>query len=113
MLQPRLEPLEDRRMLAAFVVNTLLDNPSGLSSDTDGFISLREAITAANTNLPFGDAPAGDAGLDTIGFASSLFASGPATITLGGTELTITDDLTINGPGAAQLTIHTSTRALS
>ena len=40
----------------------------------DDLISLREAITAANTNLPFGDAPAGDGGgiVDEITFAPSL-----------------------------------------
>jgi hypothetical protein len=34
----------------------------------DGLVTLSEAITAANTNLPAGDSPAGDPGLDTIAF---------------------------------------------
>jgi hypothetical protein len=60
----------------------------------DAKISLREAITAANTNAAFGDAAAGQADFtggpsgDTITFAASLDGQ---TITLGGVELTITD----------------------
>jgi uncharacterized repeat protein (TIGR01451 family) len=34
----------------------------------DGAVTLREAITAANTNASSGDSPAGDPGLDTIAF---------------------------------------------
>lgn len=70
-------------MLATYLVTNLADAGAG---------SLREAIAAANAS----------AGADVIEFAPDL-AGG--TITLGGTQLEITDDLTINGPGSDLLTI--------
>src|SRR5688572_3982450 len=88
----RLEPLEDRRLLAVVTVDTL-DDTIALG---DGRTSLREAIFA--TNLV--------GGADTIEFAPSLTAGGPATILLTGGELRITDGLTISGPGASLLTIN-------
>jgi parallel beta-helix repeat protein len=57
--------------------------------------SLRQAIIDANANS--------DSDPDDIVFDAGL--SLPATITLTGGELAITDDLTIAGPGAGQLTI--------
>src|SRR5262245_23629811 len=78
----RLEPLEDRRLLAVVNVTTL-DDSVDLN---DGVTSLREAIFATNT-VP---------GHDTIDFAPSLTAIGPATIVLTHGELVITDSLTIN-----------------
>jgi len=87
----RFEPLEDRRVLAAITVTTLSD-----STDlNDGLTSLREAIFAANLV----------AGAETINFAPSLTANGPATILLTEGELKITDALTIVGPGKDLLTI--------
>ena len=74
-------------------VSTLADEDDGDRSYRD--LSLREAIDLTNNNT----------GPDTIIFDPALFASGPATITLGGTELAITDDLTLTGPGADQLAI--------
>ena len=85
----RIEPLEDRRLLAVATVTTLADT----IDFTDGVTSLREAIFAANTV----------SGADTIEFDSSLTAGGPATILLTMGELVITDSLTINGPGASLL----------
>src|SRR3954471_19727756 len=90
----RYEPLEDRRLLAVVTVDTLADTVDF----NDGHTSLREAIFA--TNLV--------AGADTINFAPSLTANGPATILLTQGELKITDALTINGPGASVLTIDAS-----
>lgn len=86
----RLEPLEDRHLLA-ITVTTLADTVDF----NDGATSLREAIFAANT-VP---------GADTIHFAPALTAAGPATILLTMGELAITDSLTIDGPGADLLTI--------
>src|SRR3954471_4069197 len=90
----RYEPLEDRRLLAVVTVDTLADTVDF----NDGHTSLREAIFATNTV----------AGADTINFAPSLTANGPATILLKQGELKITDALTINGPGASVLTIDAS-----
>ncbi|MCX7719104.1 MAG: hypothetical protein N2111_11985 [Candidatus Sumerlaeaceae bacterium] len=71
----------------------------------DGQISLREAVTAASTNLPSGDAPAGSPGYDVIRFAPSLTAGGPVTITLVGPGLVVSDETEIIGPGRSRLAI--------
>ncbi|HBO43932.1 MAG TPA: hypothetical protein DD670_08375, partial [Planctomycetaceae bacterium] len=103
----RLEPLEDRRMLTVFLIDSLDDTIAD-----DGVTTLREAIQAANTNTALwgGAVPAGSATeTDVIRFAESLFTDGenpvPGTITLGGTELVVTDKLDIEGPGADLLSI--------
>jgi predicted outer membrane repeat protein len=97
----RLEPLEDRRMLTIFAVGSLAD----VVAD-DGVVTLREAIEAANTNVAVFDAAAGSATeVDQITFDADLYSGGPATITLGGSSLQITDDLDIIGPGSENLTI--------
>lgn len=79
----RVEPLEDRRLLA-ITVDTLVDEADG--SIVDGDISLRDAIAAA---------PAGE----TIDF----LVAGEIDLTLG--QITLNKNLTISGPGADQLTI--------
>src|SRR5712692_7186674 len=79
---PRLDVLEDRTVLSTFLVTNLNDNGAG---------SLRQAILDANS-LP---------GADAIDFAGGL--SGTITLTSG--QLNITDDLTIEGPGAGTLAV--------
>jgi len=76
----QVETLENRRLLSALTVTTAADSGAG---------SLRAEIAAANNG-------------DTINFAASLQGQ---TITLTGGELLINKGLTIQGPGAAQLTI--------
>ena len=61
----------------------------------DGVITLREAITAANTNQPSGDAPGGDPGLDVIKF--NIAGSGLQTIALTSALPPITEPITIDG----------------
>lgn len=90
--------LETRLMLTTFLINTTADEGSG---GVNGFLSLREAITAANTNAAFGDAPAGSADGDAIRFAPSLANS---TIFLGAGQLTITDDVMLQA-GSSNITI--------
>ncbi len=74
--------------------------------DTDGDCSLREAIMAANTNQMKDGCPAGGPGMemDTISFTVS------GTITLAGPlpalDFFAIGPLTIDGPGAANLTIN-------
>lgn len=82
MMSSTFESLEPRRMLATFTVSTLADSGAG---------SLRQAIIDANAA----------AGADVIEFDASL----AGTIALGGTELPITESLTIQGPGPDRLTI--------
>src|SRR5262245_31736785 len=62
-VRPAIEALEDRSVPAVITVTDVGDTIA-----PDGVVTLREAITAANTNAPSGDAPAGDPGLDTIKF---------------------------------------------
>lgn len=95
------ELLERRALLTAYVVNTTEDG----SLVPDGQLSLREAITAANTNLPSLDAVAGEVGpgtVDTITFDPSLNGM---TITLSGASLTITDHLTISDGNSSPITV--------
>jgi predicted small secreted protein len=89
------DQLEPRLPLTTFVVDTILDSPDGLA---DGQISLREAVMAANSNAPFGDAPAGDAVGDRILFSEALRGS---TFTLSQGELSLTDDVLIQAGGQA------------
>lgn len=81
------------------LVVTTLDDTVAL----DGFVSLREAILAINSNTTVGDAVAGPS-TDTIQFAPGLFDS-PGVIELTGGELRITDAVSILGPGSSLLTI--------
>jgi len=56
MRRLRIEALEDRRMLTAYLVDSLADTMLD-----DGLTTLREALEAANTNMALwdGDIPAG------------------------------------------------------
>ncbi|HQU43447.1 MAG TPA: choice-of-anchor Q domain-containing protein, partial [Pirellulales bacterium] len=94
------ERLEDRSLLTTVTVNTLNDTHAANASTSDvdgsGNVSLRSAIEYLNATATSGD---------TIDFDSSLFTSGPARITLSGSQLTINEPLSILGPGANQLTI--------
>ena len=78
--------VESQPIALALVVDSMADPDDGIS------LTLREAIALAN------DIP----GADSISFNSSL-AGG--TIPLSAGELAITDDVTINGLGAEQLTV--------
>ena len=81
------------------VVTSVADN-----TEIDGVITLREALAAANSNSPVGDAPAGSAETpDLIIF--NLSDGYPATIRLTQGYLSITDDVLIQGPGSDMLTV--------
>lgn len=87
----RAESLEQRRLLASIVVNSLADTVDFGGGQTiadlpggDGQVTLREAITAANNT----------AGPDDITFN---IPSGPLTISLGSRLPTITESLSIDG----------------
>ncbi|MCA9140159.1 MAG: hypothetical protein KDB00_25480 [Planctomycetales bacterium] len=72
------------------VVDTLVDESDGDYSPLD--LSLREAIELANAHV----------GADTIVFAAGLIGG---KITLSSGQLVISDDLSLNGPGAVELSI--------
>lgn len=103
----KLEPLEERILLALVVVDTSTDFVDGTitsveellaSPGDDGKISLREAIEATN-NTP---------GADEIKFDDSLLGG---VIVLAGEQLTIADDLKLSGPGADKLAIDGDERS--
>jgi hypothetical protein len=96
--QLRVEPLEDRRLLATLTVNSPLDNVIA----ADGLVTLREAILAANADATTDLGHTGD-GADTILF--DFGHDGPQTMLLTEGQLAITDSLTIDGYGADLLTI--------
>src|SRR5438876_369801 len=89
-----LPPVPPAQAAAALVVTGLGD-----SIAADGVCTLREAITAANTNAPAGDCPAGTSGADMISFSVT------GTITLTSQLPDIRESLMISGPGADRLTI--------
>ncbi|WZO96430.1 hypothetical protein EP7_003423 [Isosphaeraceae bacterium EP7] len=96
---PRLhvESLEARRLLATITVTG-----TGDTIAADGIVTLREAITAANTDDVSGDAAAGSPGLDTIAF--NIAGVDVRTIVLAADLPAITDELAIDGytqPGAS------------
>ena len=91
--------LEPRRVLATFIVNTVVD-----SIQDDGLLSLREAVIAANTNQEFSDAQAGDITGDRIWFDPSIAGQ---TLRLATGELAITDDV-MNQGGMNDITIEGS-----
>lgn len=70
----------------------------------DGYCSLPEAITAANTNNVYRECLPGEIGMDIIQFAGNV----TGTITLSAALPVITEDLVITGPGAGVLTINGS-----
>lgn len=94
---------------ATFTVNTNADWNAADASD--GLISLREAIQAANTNAPAGDAPAGDSGQDIIAFDLSGASSNTITLTEG--EFAISEDLQINAAPDVTIDANNASRIFS
>lgn len=81
---------------------TITVNGTGDTIAVNGACTLREAVTAANTNVASGDCPAGTPGLDQIHF--SIGAGGAQTITILTPLPSIVDPVTIDGttqPGFA------------
>lgn len=87
--QLRLEPLESRRVLAAFTVTNLNDAAVNAADDAPG--TLRQALFDANASP----------GADEILFQAGV--GGVITLTAG--ELSVTDAVTIVGPGADIVTV--------
>ena len=91
----RIEPLEDRRLLAVVTVT---------HAGRHGRFQRRRDV-AAGGDLRH---QSGRRARTRSSLPPSLTSGGPATITLTQGELKITDSLTINGPGANLLTIDAS-----
>ncbi len=82
------QSLEQRLVLSTITVTSNADNEV-----VDGEVTLREAVRAANTNQSVDGSVAGSAdSLDVIEFADDV-----RSITLGGSQIAITDSVTIRG----------------
>jgi predicted outer membrane repeat protein len=122
--KPRLEVLEDRTAPAVLTVNSAADTNAAVDASA---LTLRDAVLLVNSggeptalgqsSMPAAwqaqiDTSGGGFGTnDTIQFAAGLNGQ---TITLGGSELLLSNSVTINGPGAGQLALdggHTATSA--
>jgi uncharacterized repeat protein (TIGR01451 family)/CSLREA domain-containing protein len=94
----------------AYAATTITVNTTSDEAVTDGTCSLREAINNANANSDTtgGDCAAGSLGADTIDLSSlsGTITLVPLYLAGLGDLPNITDDLTINGPGANTLTIN-------
>ncbi len=97
------ERLEDRRVLARFVVTTLNDMPINQSAG-DGLLSLREAIEAANRNVSIDGSPVGSPP-DFFSISDQIVFAVTGKIVLQAGELKVDQDVEIIGRGADQLTI--------
>ena len=93
-------------ILAPVVGNTITVNSiTDVANSADGLCTLREAITAANTNVESGATP-GECGAGSGTDSDTISLAGLAgTITLGSALPDISSDMTISGPGLSQLTI--------
>src|SRR4051812_31559061 len=87
-----IEALDPRRLLTTIVVTGIGDTIAN-----DGVVTLREAITAANTNAPSGDAPAGESELNAVDEIDFDIPGGPVTITPTSALPTITEAVSISG----------------
>ena len=100
------EVLEDRTLLSSITVNSTADLPVDL---TDGDVTLRDAIFAANNDAAVSPGGPTGNGADTIVFDDTVFNASSDPITLGGTQLpAITEQLTIDGSidgGAARVVV--------
>jgi hypothetical protein len=104
--RPRLEALEERTLLSAYLVTTTADGGAG---------SLRDAVTQVNADTSYAlYASPSNPNVDEIDFNITAAsdtgggynpATGRATITLGGGELLLTNGVIINGPGTSLLAI--------
>ncbi len=99
-VSPLVEPVESRRLFSTYIVTTLGDSAGSVSSignDHFNATTLRAAITAANSH----------SGSDLIRFSSSLNGA----ITLNSAPPSISDNLSIAGPGASILTVQRKSTA--
>jgi predicted outer membrane repeat protein len=103
--QPILEALEDRWAPAILTVNSLAD-----STAAGNALTLREAVNLVDGTLGRSLTAGEQAQVSgTLGSNDTIqfnLPSGPQTITLTGGALSLTKNVTINGPGASNLTIN-------
>ena len=104
----------EKAVASTAVGNTItVNSTSDLVNGTDGLCTLREAITAANSNTASG-AAAGECVAGSSSGSDTIDLTGlTGTITLTSVLPNISSDVTINGPGTSGLTIQRSTSNFS
>jgi CSLREA domain-containing protein len=97
---------EARRQHAASIV---INSTSDAANGSDGLCTLREAITAANTNVASGVSP-GECVAGSSSGSDAIDATGvTGTINLATALPNITSSMTVSGPGSSQLTVRRNT----
>jgi CSLREA domain-containing protein len=86
-------------------VNSTLD----VANSSDGFCTLREAISAANNNAASGATPGECVAGSSSGSDTIVMSATTGTINLASALPDISSDMVINGPGADLLTVQRST----
>lgn len=86
-----------------------MNSPLDVLDSTDGVVTLREAMEAANNDTATELGQVGS-GADTIVFEAAVFST-PRSIVLSHGELEISESLTIHGPGQDMLTIDAEQRS--
>src|SRR6266404_188552 len=101
------EPAAKSSVPTPFGNTITVNSTSDAAISNDGLCTLREAITAANTNtasgVTAGECAAGGSGSDTITFTIA------GTINLASALPDITSNISINGPGSSSLTVRRNT----
>ncbi|MCM3873251.1 MAG: Ig-like domain repeat protein [Pyrinomonadaceae bacterium] len=94
---------------APLIGNTItVNSASDTANSADGLCTLREAITAANTDMGSGGS-AGECGAGSNGGADTIVFTGVSgTIGLGSALPTITSEMSFSGPGLSLLTVSGS-----
>ncbi len=85
-----------------------VNSTSDVANGSDGLCTLREAITAANTNTASG-AAAGECAAGSSSGSDTINFSVTGTINLTGALPDIASSMNINGPGSGQLTVQRNT----
>jgi CSLREA domain-containing protein len=96
-------------MWQVYAGNTItVNSTSDVANSSDGFCTLREAISAANNNAASG-ATAGECTAGSSSGSDAITFSVTGTINLTGVLPDLSSDMTITGPGSSQLTVKRNT----
>ena len=96
--------LDTRQAVSAAGSTIIVNSTSDVTSSSDGLCTLREAITAANSNTASG-ATAGECGAGSSDSDTISLTGVTGTITLTSVLPGIASEMTISGPGVSQLTV--------